>query len=253
MKKVFTTILLLTATIYAKSQSQELFKAIVFDQVESTEKPGYGSKQDPILTGAFINFTDRTGMIKLKNSWRWPSGEKINFDTRFSTASADGKGIVDCYTLVNPTTKDTIKLFVDPYKTSKVYYTPKGLTRLSISDFEKELLPVVKAIEELEESKDAVMLRDQATLALDYTQSTIGTGFLVDEIQLDGLFKDKQVDQGLRSFLLRTYIFNRLYAYAKNIPDGKTYAFNKIKLNFEEFTVAHPEVKTGNVKEFLKM
>lgn len=252
MKKFYTLFLLLATGIYAKSQSPELLKIMTFEGLENQVKADYGSKANPILSGAFININDQTKMLKLKNSYRWPDGQLIDFTKRFSTHSEDGKGIVDCYTLIKPGTADTIKLFVDPYKVSPVYYVPKGLTALTLPLLGKELAPYLTLAEELESSKDAFILKDQAVKLLGYIGSAIGIAPFSDQDILKSLTTDKEIDPGLRSFLFRAYIFNKFYAYGKNIPNEKMYAFDKVKLNFQKFIVAHPEVKTGGLNEWLK-
>ena len=252
MNSILTLLLLTFLSLFANAQSPELLKIMTFEGLENTKKQGYGSKEDPILSGAFINVTDRTKMVKLKSSYRWPDGTLIDFNKRFSTASADGKGIVDCYILVKPGTTDTVKLFVNPYKESTVYYVPKGLKAVNITDIKTEIAPLLKLVEEMEESNDAFTLKNQAAAVLTYINATLGTTLFTDSDQLKTLMADKEADPLLKSFLLRAYIFNKFYAYGKSIANEKAYAFNKVKENFQEFIIAHPEVKTGGLKEALE-
>lgn len=240
----------------AQSPSPELLKLVTFEGLENKVKKNYGTLEDPIPSGAFKNVTDdnnrRSKMLKLMNSYRWPDGSTIDFSKRFSTKAADGKAIVDCYTLINPSTADTIKLFVDPYRDTTVYFVPKGLTALTPAKLAKEIAPYVTQIEEIEAAPDAFLLTELSSQILVFIGQKIGFSAFVDHDMLGGIIADKAAAKELTDFLVREYIFNKFYAYAKNIPDSKKYAFDKMKGNFREFTTARPEVNTGNLKITLK-
>lgn len=257
MNKILTLLLVFaTAVAMAQSPSPELIKIISFEGMQNKVKKGYGSLADPIPSGAFKNVNDdnnrRSKMLKLMNSYRWPDGTLLDFSKRFSTKAQDGKGIVDCYTLINPGTADTIKLFVDPYRDTTVYFVPEGLVAVTPTQLAKEIAPYVKQIEEMEAAPDASILKESSSQTLVYLGQKIGFSGFVDNDILAGVVAEKEADKELTGFLVRAYIFNKFYAYAKNLPDSKAYAFEKMKANFREFTAAHPEVNTGNLKITLK-
>lgn len=246
----------ISITVKAQSPNPELLKLISFEGLQNKVKNGYGTLEEPIPSGAFKNITDdnnrRSKMLKLMNSYRWPDGKTIDFSKRFSTKAAKGDGIVDCYTLINPGTIDTVKLFVDPYKDSTVYFVPKGLAAVTLSHLGNEIAPFVKQIEEMEAAPDAYVLKESSSQTLVYIGQKIGYAAFVDNDMLGGIIADKEAAKEVTDFLVRQYIFNKFYAYAKNLPDSKKYAFNKMKSNFLEFTAAHPEVNTGSLKITLK-
>jgi len=261
MKKIATLLLTLlfvitAIAVKAQSPSPELLKLITFEGLQNKVKKNYGTLEDPIPSGAFKNITDdnnrRSKMLKLMNSYRWPDGKTIDFSKRYSTRAADGKQIVDCYTLINPGTADTIKLFVDPYRDSTVYFVPKGLAAVTLPQLAEEIAPYVKQIEEMEAAPNAYILKESSSQTLVFLGQKIGFSAFVDNDMLSGIIADKEADKELTDFLVREYIFNKFYAYAKNLPDSKKYAFSKMKDNFQEFTAAYPDVNTGNLKITLK-
>jgi hypothetical protein len=249
MKKLFTLSLFLFTFGFVNAQSPELLKFMTFENLQNVEQANYGSKTNPIQSGAFINVNDRSKMIKLKNSYRWPDGQPIDFSIRGSLQSSDGKGIIDCYTLVKPGTSDTIKLYVDPYKISDFYYVPKGLVAINLPLLKKEIAPYLKLVEELEADKDAINLKDQATKLLSYISSALGTSPFVDS-GLTRFIDDKEIDPALKSFLFRSYLFNKFYAYGKGFENEKSYAWNKMKQTFQKYIALHPDAKIGNLKTY---
>lgn len=256
MKKILVLLLLLAA---AKAQSQEpskiLIEAATFPGLVNEVKPGYGTTADnPIPSGAFMKITDRVSsenqMVKLKNSYRWPSGESLDFSRRFST---HGKtGIVDCYTLVRPESTDTVRLFVDPYHVSTQYFVPKGLIALTSEGLAKELVPYIKQAESLQAAPDASLLTEDYGKLLDYLAKTFGTGPFLDSEQIQVVATDEEADRDLRNYLIRCYVTGKFYAQAKNMADPQTYAFNQMKLSFQKYNTLHPEIKTGILKTTLK-
>lgn len=257
MKKTFT-LLFLAAALTAKPQlpSTELMNLVTFPGLSNENKPDYGTKNYPIPSGAFKYITDRAKMnaqmLKLKNSYRWPTGELPDFSSRFSTRNAAGTGIIDCYTLVRPGSTDTLRLFVDPYKEESSYFVPKGLMPLTKAALAREIAPYVKLTEEIDAAPDAFALKETAAQLLQYIAQHIGVAAFTDPDLLRPALADEGADKDLRSFLMRAYIFGKFYAYAKDIPEPKAYAANKMKQSFERFTKLHPDVKTGNLTTLLK-
>lgn len=257
MTKVLTLIMILLA-ISAKSQSPspELLKVMVFNGLENKVKPGYGTKADPIPSGAFKYITEKNKMqvqmLKLNNSYRWPDGQPLDFSKRFSTRNEAGTGILDCYTLVNPGTTDTIRLFVDPYREETAYYVPEGLTALTLPVLKKELAPYVKQIEELDAAPDPYALKETKLQLLSYIYKHIGTATFIDPQILSATMADEGADKDLKTHLAYIYIISKFYAYAKDIKDPTQFAFDKMKLSFQKFSPLHPEVKTGDLQAILK-
>jgi len=250
MKKLITLFLLSFTLGFAKAQSTELLKCMSFENLQNSMKNDYGSKNNPILSGAFLNVNDRSKMIRLKNSYRWPDGQRIDFNRRNSEAGTSSGEILDRYTLVKSGSTDTIILFVNPYKVSDTYYVPKGLVAINSLLLKNELVPYLTLVEELEDSKDPMNLKEQAAKLLDYIGSSCGMALFTDS-DLKSFMEDKEIELALKSFLFRAYIFNKFYAYGKDIGNEKTYALAKMKSNFEKYIALHPDVKIGNLKEFL--
>lgn len=249
-------LLLCTLGVKSQSASPELLNFISFSGLENKTKSGYGSIDDPIPSGAFMNPSDmanlRTQMLKLRNSWRWPDGQPIDFSKRFSTKAKSGDGILDCYSLVKPGSTDTIRLYVDPYHQASAYYVPKGLAAVTLPVLEKEIAPYVKEIEAIEASSDASQLKASSRQVFGYLNQNIGLKGLVDGDALQAVLSDKEAEKELKDLLLEAYVLNKFYAYAKNLPEAKQYAYSKMKANFEEYLVAHPEAKTGTLKTSIK-
>lgn len=250
--------LLITVCLTAKAQlpATDLLNQITFSGLTNEVKSDYGTLENPIPSGAFKNIADKSKMqlqmFRLTNSYRWPNGEKPNFSSRYSTANKNGTGVVDVYVLTRADSKDTLKLFVDPYQESDTYFVPKGLVPLTKELLAKEIAPYVKLVEELDQAPDASILKDQAGQLLQYLSQQVGTAPFIDQDQLKPLLTDQEADTNLKGYLMRSYIFGKFYAYAKDLPKPKEYAFNKMKTSFGKFVSLHPDVKIGRLKEFLK-
>lgn len=257
MKKTLL-LLFIAISLTAKAQlpATELLNQITFSGLTSEVKADYGTADYPIPSGAFKNIADRPKMqlqmFKLSNSYRWPNGEKVDFSKRYSTANKSGTGMVDVYTLTQQGSKDTIRLYVDPYQEATTYFVPKGLVPLTREVLAKETAPYLKIVEELDQAPDASVLKEQAAQLLQYLSKNIGTAPFIDQEQLKALLNDQEAATDLRSYLMRYYIFGKFYAYAKDLPKPKEYALGKMKTAFEKFIALHPDVKTGNLKELLK-
>lgn len=254
MKKLLT-LLLVAIALQAQSQSDELLNSLKFNNLKDEQKEGYGSKADPIPSGTFKSIANQANiqmqMNKFKNSYRWPDGSIIDFSKRFSTPGAGGRGILDCYTLVQAGKTDTIMLFVDPYRDAEVYYTPKGLIALNKAVLAKELAPYVKIAEELDAAPDPYVVKTSGKLGL-YISKQLGNELFIDEDILTPVFQDTAAGMILQGFLFRTYKYNKLVAYAKELPDPKKYAYDKLKITFKKFQLAHPDVSTGSLGTTLK-
>lgn len=257
MTKVLTLIMILL-TISAKSQSPspELLKVMLFNGLENKVKPGYGTKSDPIPSGAFKYIAEKNKMqvqmLKLTNSYRWPDGQSLDFSKRFSTRNEAGTGVLDCYTLVKPGTTDTLRLFVDPYREETAYYVPEGLTALTLPMLKKELAPYVKQIDELDTAPDPFALKETKMQLISYIYKHIGPATFIDPDMLSAVMTDKDADNDLKSHLAYMYMISKFYAYAKDIKAPKQFAFDKMKLGFQKFALTYPEVKTGELQTILK-
>jgi hypothetical protein len=192
----------------------------------------------------------QTQMRKLKNSYRWPDGSSLDFSKR---GSMQGKsGIMDLYTIVKADGKDTVRLYVDPYHSSDSYFVPKGLVALTSSQLAKELAPLIVIAEELYAAPDASMLRESSAQLLGALSKQMGTDIFLDLDVVAPIVNDKEADKQFGSYLIRSYLFSKFLAYAKNIKDPKQFASKKMKDNFIKYTALHPEVQCGSLKDTLK-
>ncbi|MGE6218321.1 hypothetical protein ACQKCH_00740 [Nubsella zeaxanthinifaciens] len=255
MRKTLLTLIAVCAVKIASAQYAKIMQVLQFENVTNEEMPLYGSIEKPIESGAFINLLDAgsraNGMRKLYNSYRWPNGGKIDFSKRFSTKGGS-KGIVDCYTLVNPTTKDTLRLYVDPYKTSEKYYIPKGLIALNSNLLKDEVEPILQQIQEINQAQDGEALKLHAGEILNYLSSYSFQNLLVDQDQLMPVMQDKEADKTLIGFLLRSYMFNKFYAMAKDLGNEKAYAYEKMKASYANFVKVHPDFAKGKLDDYFK-
>jgi hypothetical protein len=255
MKRIFTLLLIAAATTsQAQKSSDELIKHLTFQNLKNEVKADFGSADNPIQSGAFQNIADRGAMQlqmgKLTNSYRWPDGSALDFSKR---GSKQGKtGVVDVYTLSKPGSTDTIRLHVDPYHTSESYYVPKGLVALNAPILEKEISPMVKIAEELYVAPDASALNESSGQLLSAINKQFGTALFIDTAVVAPIVKDKEADKPFGGYLIRSYLFSKFLAMAKNIKNPTAYATKKMKENFNRYIVLHPEVKIGNLKESLK-
>jgi hypothetical protein len=186
-------------------------------------------------------------MAKLENSYRWPDGSRIDFTKRNSQHSITG--IVDRYTLINPNSKDTLFLFVDPYKTDSIFFVPKGLIAINKEVLAKEIAAQLKAIEDINTAKDAFSShQDSINKVANYIAARVGLVNFVDRDNLRKVMTDTQATAGIKEYLFRIYIINKFYALGKNIANTKAYALNKMKESFIGFQKEHPNIETGNIK-----
>ena len=255
MKKIFT-LLMVTLVVSAQAQtpSPELLNHFTFVGLKNEVKADYGTLQNPLPSGTFVNIANRSAMQtqtrKLQNSYRWPDGSVPDFSKR---GSMQGKnGIVDMYTLINANSKDTIRLYVDPYHAADSYFVPKGLVAMNSKLLAKEIAPLVKIAEELNDAPDASILQETSSQLLGAINKQVGTDFLVDGDVIAPIATDKEADKPFIGYLIRSYVFAKFLAYAKNIKDPKSFATKKMKENFEKYTSLHPEVKAGTLKETIK-
>lgn len=255
MKYFFTFLLLLLfSNSYAQLPANELLNHMTFENLSSEQNDSFGSQANPLQSGAFKYISDKNKMMlrsmKLKNSYRWPNGDPIDFSNRKSVN--DGKSIVDCYTLFRKGSTDTIKLFVDPYNEATTYFVPKGLSKFTKEILAKDILPYLKLVEEIENSADPYLLKDQAAKILQYISQNIGIGLFNDSDMLLKTITDEAADKDVKGFMMRAYIFNKFYALSISIDQPKDYAFNKMRSNFQKLKISHPELKVGNLNELLK-
>jgi len=252
MKIILISLFCLTAgAVKAQLPSDTLITYITFENLKGHNE-GYGASINrPIGTGAFKNIADRgylsARMAKLENSYRWPDGSKIDFTKRNSEHS--NTGIVDRYTLINPNLKDTLFLFVDPYKTDSVFYVPKGLIAINKEVLAKEIAQQLKAIEEINIARDAYSnQQENINNVANYVAARIGLPNFIDRDILLKIMTDTQATKEIKDYLFRIYIINKFYALGKNIANAKAYAVNKTKESFVNFQKDHPNVETGNIK-----
>jgi hypothetical protein len=255
MKRIFTLLLVAAAaTTQAQTPSDEFVKYLTFPNLKNEVKADYGTADNPLQSGAFQNIADRgamqTQMRKLTNSYRWPDGSTLDFSKR---GSMQGKnGIVDMYTLAKPGTKDTVRLFVDPYHTSDNYFVPKGLVALNAPILAKELSPLVKIAEEIYAAPDASELKESSAQLLAAINKQFGTALFIDTAVVAPIVKDKEADKQFGGYLIRSYLFTKFLALSKNIKNPTQYATKKMKENFTKYTALHPDVKSGGLKDSLK-
>ncbi|MCZ4243376.1 hypothetical protein [Pedobacter punctiformis] len=242
---------LIAGLVHAQLPADTLITYITFENLKG-HNDGYGASIDrPIGTGAFKNLVDRSylssRMAKLENSYRWPDGTRIDFTKRNSEHSSTG--IVDRYTLIHPNLKDTIWLFVDPYKLDSIFYVPKGLIAINKDVLAKEIAPQLKAIEDINAAKDAYSNEQQNIRNIaNYIAARFGVVNFIDQDNLRKVMKDTQAGAEIKNYLFMLYVLNKFYALGKNITQPKMYALNKMKQAFINFQKEHPNVETGNIK-----
>ncbi|PWS32419.1 hypothetical protein [Pedobacter paludis] len=251
--KTICTFLFCLVAFYCKAQlpAQELVNYITFENLKGP-LDDYGSSIDkPIGTGAFKNISDRNAMqnrmAKLRNTYRWPDGSIIDFSKRGSTSGKTG--IVDVYTLTNPTTKNVISLYVDPYKTDSAYFVPKGLIAVNPNILEKEIAPILKLVEELDASKDSYTdQKENLSKLITYLLTNVGLANFIDRENLTKVMTDTQAKDEIKNYLFSIYTIHKFYALGKNLPTPKAYALNKMRVAFTDFQKLHPDIETGNIK-----
>ncbi len=255
MKYLFSFLSLLFFANFSQAQYRKVLAVLQFDNFVNEVKPKYGTLEQPLESGAFINLMDpqlrNAGFVRLFNSYRWPNGQKIDFAKRGSTKGGS-KGIVDRYVLVNPETSDTVLLYVDPYKTSNQYYVPKGMIALTPTLLKEEIEPVLKQIEEINQAEEGSKLILHAEDVMRYVSTNFDQNKLIDNDKVKPLLEDKEVDKMLAGYLMRTYIFSKYYALAKDIEKESDYAFEQMKTNFKKYMKLNPETNTGKLGEYLK-
>lgn len=246
--------ILLTSSL-AQAQYKKIFSVIQFDHITDQVKADYGTKANPLESGAFMIMANPQArnacFVKLFNSYRWPNGDKIDFSKRYSTRGAGSKDIVDVYTLVNPDTKDTIWLHVDPYKTSEKYDIPKGLIALNATILKTEIEPILEQIEEVNQAEDGTKLKLHIGEIMNYISRNFDQNQLIDLNKLEFVFQDKKADKVLIDYLMMIYVMNKYYALAKDIEKETDYAFLKMKENYKKFVKANPEAEKGKLDESL--
>lgn len=256
MKHFFFSLSLMLVSTFAQAQYQKIFSIIRFDNLTMQVKADYGTKTNPIESGAFINLADvkarNAGFVRLFNSYRWPNGDKINFSKRHSVNGFGSKGIVDVYTLVNPETEDTLKLHVDPYKTSEKYDVPNGLIALNLNILKSEIEPILTQIEEVNHAEDGTKLKLHIGEIMNYISKNFDQNELIDLNNLEFLRKDSAADKDLTTHLTMIYLMNKYYALAKDIDKEADYAFLKMKDSYHKYVKANPGANIGSLNERLQ-
>ncbi|MCX2474331.1 hypothetical protein OQZ33_08330 [Pedobacter sp. MC2016-05] len=251
--KTFPTLIFCLTIGFAKAQlpSDSLITYITFENSKGYSK-GYGtSVERPIATGAFTNLADRSllklRMAKLESSFRWPNGTAIDFTSRSSTAGKSG--IVDRYVLTNPSTKEQVVLYVDPYHTDSLYYIPEGLVLVTKEMLAREIAPHLLKIETIAKTADVFVDSKQLiNEEMQYLNIKVGIASFVDRENLIKVFSDTQADNDLKNFLFNTYVLNKFYALGKNFSNAKGYAYGKMKDAFLNFRQKHSDINAGNIK-----
>jgi hypothetical protein len=255
MKHFLSIVSFLCCVSSAQAQYEKIFAVLRFDNLVNEVKEGYGTLEQPLESGAFINLMNaqlrNAAFVRLFNSYRWPNGQKIDFSKRGSTKGGS-KGIVDRYILVNPETSDTVFLYVDPYQTSSKYYVPKGMVALTPNLLKTEIDPILQQIEEINQAEEGSKLILHAGDVMRYISANFDQHQLIDSDKLKPLVDDKTADKSLVGYLMRSYIFNKYYALAKDIDNAGDYAFAKMKKNFEKYMKFNPEANTGQLKAYLQ-
>lgn len=255
MKHLLLLLSLLLFANFSQAQYRKVLAVLQFDNLVNEVKPKYGTLEQPLESGAFINLTNpqlrNVAFVRLFNSYRWPNGQKIDFSKRGST-NGGSKGIVDRYVLVNPETSDTILLYVDPYKTSNQYYVPKGMIALTPVLLKEEIEPVLQQIQEINQAEEGSKLILHAGDVMRYVSANFDQSKLIDNDKVKPLLEDKEVDKMLAGYLMRTYIFSKYYALAKDMENESDYAFEQMKNNFKKYMKLNPETNTGKIGEYLK-
>lgn len=250
MKNTILLFLLIISAHLSQAQYAKILSFMQFSNLENKIDEQFGTKEHPIGSGAFMEITDKQKiqerMFKLHNSYRWPNGQKINFSKRSSTKG--GSLIIDCYTLVNPATKDTLLLYVDPYILSEKFFIPKGLIATTSGLIKSEIEPVLTQIEELNKCDREEDLKLHTIDILRYIGGNYNQALLIDQDRLKILIEDKALDKSLVGVMMRSYIFNKFYALAKDIPNEQEYAYQQMKLSFEKYLKNHPETVTGELR-----
>lgn len=255
MKHLLLFLSLLLLANFSQAQYRKVLAVLQFDNVINEVKPTYGTLEQPLESGAFINLMNpqlrNEVFVRLFNSYRWPNGQKIDFSKRASTKGGS-KGIVDRYILINPESSDTVFLYVDPYKTSNEYYVPKGMIALTPALLKEEIDPILKQIEEINQAEEGSKLILHAGEVMRYISTNFDQNKLVDHDKVKPLLEDKEADKMLVGYLMRSYIFSKYYALAKDIESESDYAFDQMKANFKKYTKLNPETNTGKLGEYLK-
>lgn len=251
--RTICTLFFCFAITFCKAQlpAQELVNDITFENLKGSADDYGASIDKPIGTGAFKNIVDRNAMqirmAKLRNSYRWPDGTVIDFSKRGSTSGK--KGIVDVYTLTDPTTKNVVNLYVDPYNTDSTYYIPRGLVAINPSILAKEIAPYLKLVDEIKSSKDSYTdQKDNLSKLINYLALNIGIANFIDRENLAKVMTDTQAKNEVKDYLFSSYVIHKFYALGKNLPTPKIYALDMMKADFAGFQKSHPEIETGNIK-----
>ena len=255
MKHLLLFLSFLFFASFSQAQYRKVLAVLQFDNLVNEVKPNYGTLEQPLESGAFINLMNpqlrNAGFIRLFNSYRWPNGQKIDFSKRGSTKGGSN-GIVDRYVLINPENSDTVLLYVDPYKTSEKYYVPKGLIALTPATLKTEIDPILQQIEEINKAEEGSKLILHAGEVMRYISPNFDQNKLIDHEKVKPLLDDKEVDKLLAGYLMRSYIFSKYYALAKDIENESDYAFEQMKANFKKYIKLNPETNTGKLGEYLK-
>lgn len=255
MKHFLSLISLVLLAYYSQAQYPKVFAVLQFENLVNEVKPAYGTLEQPVESGAFIHMANpksrNAGFVRLFNSYRWPNGEKIDFSKRGSTQGGS-KGIVDRYVLVNPESSDTVFLYVDPYKTSDKYYVPKGMIALTPALLKKEIEPILQQIEEINQAEEGSKLILHAEEVMSYISQNFDQHKLVDEDKVGPIVEDKEVDKMLMGYLMRSYVFSKYYALAKDLGNEADYAFGQMRNNFKKYVKLNPETNTGKIGEYFK-
>lgn len=247
----------MVAAANVKLPSDDFYEHFVLKHDETAAPEGYGLKPDMLIpVGAYEeDLTNQAKISKQLNRFFhtlvWPDGSALVYVSRNS--SLINTVNVEQFKVTKSGGKDTVTLFVDMYKSGPVM-APKGFKFYAKDTLAKGFKPVLEEIDKYYAYKDR--FKDTAAVAvslqiLGVVQSAVGIDYMLDHDVLDPLVNDTGLDLDLKAFLIRSYLFRKLYYQVTGQDDAKTKAFNGIVDDYQWVIKDHDVFAKGGLANYM--
>ena len=255
-RKITLSVYLFLNIIVASGQeiSDNIVPLLTLKITKATSPEGYGKTLlHPIEAGTFTDLNNiLMNSMKFKNTFLWPDGEQLDMSRR-GTARSETGGILDHYTIVHSNKKDTIQLYVNPYKMGEIYL-PAGLAFPRGKSFAPLIQPFLKLIEEINDLPDSFadsIAKQKQLRVFIFLQNSVGLSFFYDDEIIKHLSKDKSISIDVAGYLFRAYLFNSFLAYARGYGNEKSYGLKKMKEAYQRMVNQFPEKANEGLWEWL--
>lgn len=228
------------------------YQLFVLPHSDTPAPAGYGlTSGQPIPVGAYSeSMTDQQKigavLVRFFKTFLWDDGTPVVFVSR-KTEMINNKNI-EKFGVKKEGGKDTIILYADLYKSAPVQ-APAGFkffTRENLAASAAPILAEIKAFEAFPDKYNDDGQKESFQL-LNYVQSNINMGYLMDKAAIGPLVNDTGIDLDLRAFLIRMFIIHKFEYEAGGHADSSKDAFNAVVDDYKGVIAKHNIAMQGDL------